>query len=283
MTWGLSSYETRIRWMAALWAILMTVWCMSPLAWQIRLIGGAIWVAITVLASCCYAWWRPRSARDVPIFLSFGRVSETLSDAVSPKRTLRPKELETLIRNLLSAGYRFQTVREALTAPIRKSVVPVVDGGTRADLSELLPILRRTGAKATCFIAPRDPADVRFLKSLELQELARSGLVEIGASLSEDPLPPPEVRASALERNRNVLTGILGGLPYAFLYPESAREDEALHTLLRELGYHAALFEVRKVHPTVRNPLAIPCRALTRGLLPWQAYLLATRGRWRAF
>ena len=29
MTWGFSSYETRFRWAAAAWVVLMTIWCMK--------------------------------------------------------------------------------------------------------------------------------------------------------------------------------------------------------------------------------------------------------------
>ena len=281
MTWGLSSYETRFRWVAALWAILMTVWCMSPLPWRVRLIGGAVWVAISVLASVRFAWWRPRSARDVPIFLSMGAVSDTITDALPAARTVRPSELEALIRNLLSAGYRFQTVREALTTPTRKAVALIIDGGTRDALTTLLPLLRRLSVKATCCVPNHKAGDPAYLKTLELQEMARSGMVEFGGHLGA--AADTETLYTTLTRNRNWLTGILGALPYVCLYPERLREDAALHAALREAGYHAALFETAKTHPTVAAPFAIPCRALPRGLRHWQAYLLATRGRWRAF
>ncbi len=283
MTWGFSSYETRFRWIAALWAILMTVWCMSPLPWEVRLIGGGVWVAVTVLASACFAWWRPRSAREIPIFLSMEGVSEEISGVSRPERVLRPSELEALIRNLLSAGYRFQTVREALIAPVRKSVVLVVDGGTRDGLSVLLPLLRRLRVKATCFVACHEAGDPRFLKSLGLQEKGRSGWVELGGTLGGG-LPSPGAQGEAVARNRNWLTGILGVLPYAFAYPSGVvSADSAFRDALREAGYHAALFATDKTHPTVGDPFAIPCRDIPRGLRPWQAYLLATRGRWRAF
>ena len=281
MTWGLSSYETRFRWIAALWAILMTIWCMSPLPWRIRLMGGGVWIAITVLASIRFAWWRPRSARDVPIFLSMGAVSDVVTDAHPAARTVRPSELEALIRNLLSAGYRFQTAREALTAPARKAVALVIDGGTRDVLTVLLPLLRRLGVKATCCVPHHETGDPAYLKPLELQEVARSGMVEFGGRL--EAAADSGALHDILTRNRDWLTGILGTLPYVCLYPECLRKDATLHAELQEAGYHAALFETAKTHPTVAAPFAIPCRALPRGLRHWQAYLLATRGRWRAF
>lgn len=281
MTWGLSSYETRFRWIAALWAILMTVWCMSPLPWRIRLMGGAVWIAISVLASVRFAWWRPRSARDVPIFLSMGAVSDTITEALPAARTVRPAELEALIRNLLSAGYRFQTVREALSTPTRKAVALIIDGGTRDALTTLLPLLRRLGVKATCCVPNHEGGNPAYLKTLELQEMARSGMVEFGGHLGT--AVDAETLHATLTRNRNWLTGILGALPYVCLYPECLREDTAFHAALQRAGYHAALFETAKTRPSIAAPFAIPCRALPRGLRGWQAYLLATRGRWRAF
>ncbi len=262
MTLGLASYETRFRWCAALWAILMTVWCMSPLAWEVRLIGGLVWVALTLLGSWGCAWWRPRSARDVPIFIHFDSVDGA--------------KLEPLVRSLVAAGYRFQTVREALTVPERKSVVMTFDGGTRDYQADLLPILRRHQVKATCFVTKRPPEDARYLKTLEVQEMARTGLVEFGTLLegTED--------EATLEQGRNWITGLLGQLPYAAVYPE-AEQSETLRERLASLGYHAALIATDKVYPTVDERFAIPRRRIPLTLRTWQAYLLVTRGRWHAF
>ena len=284
MTWGLASYETRIRWIAALWAILMTVWCMCPLSWQVRLIGGAIWVLATALGSLFCAWWRPRSDRTRPIFLALAGVCGE-PEAPRPRdRILRARDLEALIEHLFSAGYRFQTLWEALTAPIRKSVVLTFDGGSRDLARTLYPILQRLRAKATCFIAAHDPEDPNRLKPLEIQEMARSGLVEFGGQLDAVPEDPAALRA-AVENNRNWLTGVLGAIPYACLYPKVAATSEALRTALQEAGYRAACYVAAKAArpAAVAEPFAIALRAMPGNLCQWQAYLLATRGRWSAF
>ncbi len=265
MTWGFSSYETRFRWAAALWAIVMTVWCMAPLPWKVRVVGAALWVAITVVASLRFAWWRPRLARDVPIFL---------------RAPVEPALLGPLVRNLLAAGYRFQTVTEAVESPARKSVVLTFDGGGREALSTLLPFLRRLSVKATCFVSDAGMRDAEHLKPLELQEMARSGLVEFGGMLAEVPADPEAMRAAVLA-GRHWLTGVLGRLPMAFAYAPgpgaeaAAKAAEAAH-------YRVALTEGGRPRPVAEAPFAVPRRSLTASLRPWQAYLLVTRGRYRA-
>ena len=265
MTWGFSSFETRFRWAAALWAILMTVWCMSPLPWQVRAIGGLVWVAITVGVSLRFAWWRPRLPREVPICLVAG-VDVAL--------------LEPLVRNLLAAGYRFQTVGEALESPVRKGVVLTFDGGTRDHFTTLLPFLRRMGVKATCFVSDSGMRDAEHLKPMEMQEMVRSGLIELGGWLDAATDDPSALR-QAVVRGRRWLTGVTGRLPVAFAYAPGPHA-EALAQAAQEAHYRLALTEgTGRPQPFAKAPFAVTCRRIPAGLRPWQAYLLATRGRYR--
>ncbi len=265
MTWGFSSFETRFRWAAALWAILMTVWCMSPLPWQVRAIGGLVWVAITVGVSLRFAWWRPRLPREVPICLVAG-VDVAL--------------LEPLVRNLLAAGYRFQTVGEALESPVRKAVVLTFDGGTRDHFTTLLPFLRRMGVKATCFVSDSGMRDAEHLKPMEMQEMVRSGLIELGGWLDAATDDPSALR-QAVVRGRRWLTGVTGRLPVAFAYAPGPHA-EALAQAAQEAHYRLALTEgTGRPQPFAKAPFAVVRRRIPAGLRPWQAYLLATRGRYR--
>ncbi len=278
MTWGLSSYETRFRWAAALWAVLMTIWCMSPIPWQVRLIGALIWVAITVLVSLRTAWWRPRSARNVPIILVADGVSETPIRPDFPQHTMRPEALDTLIRNLLVAGYNFQTVSEALAAPMRKSVVLTFDGGSRDAHATLLPILQRYHAKATCFVHTLEDNDHDVVTPLEIREMQSSGLIEIGATLtlSGETTVDGETLLNLLTRNRNRLTGILGQLPVAFAYPIGM--SASWRPLVEAAGYKLAFGDANKQAPSLDDKLNIRRRHIPRKCKPLQAYLLATRG-----
>ena len=265
MTWGFSSFETRFRWAAALWAILMTVWCMSPLPMGARAAGGVAWVAITVAVSARFAWWRPRLPREVPICL--------LAE-------VEPGLLEPLIRNLLASGYRFQTVGEALERPLRKSVVLTFDGGGREQFTVLLPLLRRLGVKATCFVSDQGMRDAGHLKPLELQEMARSGLIELGGALPEGVGADDEALRAAAVRGRHWLTGVAGRLPVAFAYAPGPGA-EALARAAKGAHYRLAMTVGARTETFAKAPFAVARRRLPAGLRPWQAYLLATRGRYR--
>lgn len=279
MTWGFSSYETRFRWAAAVWTLLLTIWCMSPIAWGIRLAGAAVWIALTAILSLRTAWWRPRSARDIPIILVADGVADTPVDPQHPEHTFRPESLERLIRNLIAAGYNFQTASEALAAPLRKSVVLTFDGCTRDAYTVLLPMLERLRAKATCFLLPAGD-DPRYVTPLEIREMARSGRIEFGNTF---PLPDSAVTAEelsdAIARERRRLTGILGRTPPVFAYP--AGGAERLRSAVVTAGYKAALASDGNYMPSLADPFFIPRRRIPRSCKPLQAYLLATRGRYR--
>ncbi len=263
MTWGFSSYETRFRWAAALWAVLMTIWCMSPLAWWVRLTGAAVWVAVTVGVSLRVAWWRPRLARDVPLFL----VADGLPTG----------ELEALIRNLLAAGYRFQTVSEAWARPARKAVALTFDGGTREAHDVLLPLARRLGVAVTCFASDAGLRDAEHLKPLELREMARSGHMELGGALAAVPEGEEALRAAVLA-GRHWLTGVAGASPAAFAYAPGPRAAE-LAKAAEAAGYRLAMTEGHAAARPAEAPFAVARTRIPAGLRPWQAYLLATRGR----
>ena len=280
MTWGLASYETRFRWVAAIWAVLLTGWCAGTMSWswRIALLGALLWVAITVLLSLRFAWWRPRGARDVPIFLLLGR----LGPDSQPQEFLPAEGLERLIKNLLVAGYRFQTVSEAIDEPTRKSVAMCFDGGARTALNRLLPLLQKYGVRATLFATDRGVTDSRRLKPLELQELLRSGMLEIGGSVEDlGPEASEEAWAAEVVRVRHWLAGVLGALPNVFAYPEGIA-PERLKEAVKAAGYHAAMTEGRVLRPVKADPFAIRRRSIPMGCKPWQAYLLATRGRFSA-
>lgn len=281
MTWGFASYETRFRWMAAIWAIALTAWCMChAIPWPIRLIGGVVWVVITILGSLSVAWWRPRSARDVPIFIAAEGVTDAPFPTQDASRTFTPAGLKALIRALTVAGYRFQTVSEAIAAPDRKSVVLTFTGATRDCFLTLLPILRETNTKATCFLPTPTHDDPSRLRALEVQEMARSGLIEIGGMLTPEALQQDDnAVVEAIEQNRRLLTGIVRTLPVVFAYPKGT-DVERVAPLVQRAGYVWAVGNGTDLQPVSAAPLNIARRVIPRNLRPWQAYLVATRGRW---
>ncbi len=279
MTLGLSSYEARFRWLAIIWVVLMTIWVMCPLAWQTRLIGAAIWLGVTLAISLLVAWWRPRSSRDVPVFLCLRNVADAPIDVAHPEATISPKTLETLIIRLKAANYRLMTASEAIAAPDQKAVVLTFDGGSRDAFFNLFPILKKHHAKATCFVPALDPQNVDHLKSLEIQEMVRSGLVEIGSTVTAEQATsatlPDDIR-----RTRNWMTGVLGHLPTLFSLPIDV-EPEAIRAAALSAGYKYLFSAGKYMRPVAEAPDDIRRRVIPGNRRPLQIYLLATRGRYR--
>lgn len=279
MTLGLSSYEARFRWLAIIWVVLMTIWVMCPLAWQTRLIGAAIWLGVTLVISLLVAWWRPRSSRDVPVFLCLRNVADAPIDAAHPEATISPKTLETLIIRLKAANYRLMTASEAIAAPDQKAVVLTFDGGSRDAFFNLFPVLKKHHAKATCFVPALDPQNVDHLKSLEIQEMVRSGLVEIGSTVTAEQATsatlPDDIR-----RTRNWMTGVLGHLPTLFSLPVDVA-PEAIRAAALGAGYKYLFTAGKYMRPVAEAPDDIRRRVIPGNRRPLQIYLLATRGRYR--
>ena len=93
-----------------------------------------------------------------------------------------PQDLEDQILALQEEGYRFVFAGEVNPVCFQKTVCLTFDDGYKDNLTELLPILERTGAKATVFV-PTDLIGFNeyFLTKEELKTLAASPLIEIGS------------------------------------------------------------------------------------------------------
>jgi len=277
------SREIRFRLAALAAAALLAAIPFLPLPGTVRwpLFGAlalaGLWLSLRV------AWWWPRVPANLPVFLMLHSVSDTVVDAECPNNTLRPAELDTLIGDLLAAGYVFQTVPEAVDAPARRSVVLTFDDGWADNYTDLFPILRRRNVKATCFITNRGDRDPAFLTPGQIREMAASGLVAFGGHTAEhdvlDILSDSEAEAS-IRANRDWLAGILGAPPDCFAYPKG-RHTDATIAILKRCGYRCAVTMRKKMRPVAEDPFRIRRQIIPRGHTPCQLYLLATRGKCR--
>ena len=277
--------EWTIRLCLALWTAALAAMCLAPLPGWARLGAAVAWVAVGVVASVRFAWWRPRVPRGCPLFLMLHAVSDDVVDPDCPNNTIRPKELERLILDLRRAGYTFHTVGEVLAEPGERRVALTFDDGFVDNFTTLLPILRRLGAKATCYVTNRGlTAPERFLTAAQIREMDASGLVEFGGHTAGHTVlteVPKEVAKREIEENRAWLTEVLGKPPATFAYPCGAFTNETI-ALVREAGYSAALTMRKGMRPVAEAPFRIHRQIVPRGCRPWQAYLIATRGRFRA-
>lgn len=243
-------------------------------------IAAAAIVAVYALCKC--TWWWPRWPRGVPSFLMLHSVSDEVVDASCPNNTIRPRELEALIVRLLKGGYRFRTFTDAASDPGPRDVVLTFDDGYADNYLELLPILRRHGVPATCFVTSRFD-DPRFLSRDQLREMDASGLVEIGGHTSDHcvltSVGLDKARAQ-IRANKEDLESILWHPIASFAYPCGGENDDIVAET-RKAGYRFAAAMVKKMRPVGTDPYRIHRQIIPRGMKTWQSYMLATRGKYK--
>ena len=247
-----------------------------------------IYIALVLLAAvmlyglCRCPWWWPRWTRGVPSFLMLHSVSDDVVDASCPNNTIRPCELEALIMRLLRGGYTFRQFKDAAADPGPRDVVLTFDDGYVDNYEELLPILKRHGVPAPCFVTSRFD-DPHFLSRDQLREMDASGLVEIGGHTSGHCVLTTVDLAGAREQiraNKRDLESILGHRIVSFAYPCGGENDDIVAEV-KEAGYRFAAAMVKKMRPVGTDPYRIHRQIIPRGMKTWQAYLLATRGKYK--
>ena len=239
-------------------------------------------LAVVVYGLCRCTWWWPRWPDGVPSFLMLHSVSKDVVDPCCPNNTIRPGELDALIAKLLKGGYRFRKFCEAAADPGRRDVVLTFDDGYADNFTELMPILKRHGVPATCFVTSRF-GDPRFLSKAQLREIDASGLVEIGGHTSDHCVLTSVSLAEAqrqIRDNKQDLEEILGHPIVSFAYP-CGGENDVIVEAVRKAGYRFAAAMMKKMRPVETDPYRIHRQIIPRGMKTWQSYLLATRGKCR--
>ena len=276
-------FEWRIRCGVVAVVLLIVGVVFLPIAPSVKdVVWGGIGLSAGVI-SALWTWWWPRVPARIPIFLMLHSVSDAVVDPECANNTLRPSELETLIGNLLVAGYTFKTVSEAAEKAGRRSVVLSFDDGYVDNYLYLFPILKKYGVKATCYITNRGETDSTFLTPAQVREMDASGLVEFGGHTAHHTkldLVPFATAKAEIEANVAWLTKVLGKAPKTFAYPCGGYTDEVID-VVRSVGYRTAVTMHKKMRAVSDNPLLIHRQIIPRDKTPWQAYALATRGKYR--
>lgn len=274
------SYETQFKAWVALALII------SALAFLISSTVG-VWVTGVILlvgaiVSMRCTWWYPRVSKKLPIFLMLHSVSNGIVDARCANNSLRPRELEALIQNLLRAGYTFQTAINAILSPLPRSVVLTFDDGLIDNYTNLFPILKKYNVPATFFVTNRGDQDgERFLTEAQIREMASSGLVEFGGHTSTHAVLntiPIDVAKQVLQENYDRLTEILRNAPKCFAYPCGGYNPEIIEAV-KAVGYSYAFTMHKRMRSVAVDSYQIHRQIIPRGKKPLEAYLIATRGK----
>jgi peptidoglycan/xylan/chitin deacetylase (PgdA/CDA1 family) len=176
-----------------------------------------------------------------------------VTDADDPERlVVSPDHLESQIRLLQRAGYRFATAEELIArGPVRRTAVLTFDDGWRDGLGIVAPLLERLGVRASFYVCPglwgtqhasvTGPAGALMTPG-EAGELAARGMEVASHTLSHPDLRGLDDAAldAELRDSRAAVEDVTGRACRTFAYPFGLF-DARVRERVRVAGYELAL------------------------------------------
>lgn len=186
---------------------------------------------------------------------------DTIRKSLNTPPYLFIKQVETL-RN---AGYTFITASELMNIldgkidlP-QKPVLITFDDGYRDFYTDAFPILKKYNIKATVYIVSGFLDKPNYIFTWQLKEIARSGLVEIGAHTvhhySLKGLDPLTAKYE-IEESKITLEKLIGTSVVSFAYPDGSFDDQAIK-IAREAGFKSAVTTMHGFATTPENKYSI--------------------------
>lgn len=179
---------------------------------------------------CAPRHWQIPEGYDVPVLMYHG-VSNDLWGMTD--LFVKPESMEEQIVWMLENGYTpiwFEDLPNV--AQIEKPVILSFDDGYMDNYTELFPILKKYGVKATIFVVTGIvDYNPRTLTSAQIKEMSDSGLVSIQSHTATHPYlrgMSREQQLWELVQSKLDLTAITGKEPTVICYPSGSYDENTL-------------------------------------------------------
>ncbi|MCV6625208.1 MAG: polysaccharide deacetylase family protein [Cellvibrionaceae bacterium] len=229
---------------------------------------GCIWF------SAKYKWWKPAISLAKPRILMYHMVREHVPGARFNGLRVKPALFERQVSWLARKGWQFYFLSELLeaeTAP-EKAVVLTFDDGFEDNYRNVLPVLKKYGAKATLFLVEerfdndwsvkkkahhssgelmREPK----LTDEQVREMIDSGCFEIGGhSLTHADFSKLELDAKQRElcQSKQVLEEKFAVDIKTYAYPFGIYSDED-RELVKDHGYACAVTTIEGIDDDIQQ------------------------------
>jgi len=191
----------------------------------------------------------PLKSLEVPILVYHYVENVTdLRDTIRKSLNTNPQIFIKQIETLKNAGYTFITPRELMDIMDgkmfrpKKPVILSFDDGYRDFYTDVFPILKKYQAKAVAYIVSGFLDKPNYMFTSELKEIAKSGLVEIGAHTTEHISLKGislDVAKNEIEKSKKALEKLLNISIVSFAYPDGQFDDQSAK-LVQDAGFRSA-------------------------------------------
>lgn len=198
----------------------------------------------------------------VPILLyHYVEYVQDKSDTIRQSLNIQPHTFEQQVKTLQDANYSFMTVGElgeVLNGEKKLPKKPVIltfDDGYRDFFTDVFPILKKYKIKATEYVVSGFIGKPNYMFSEQIEEISRSGLVEIGAhtvhhvSLAYKLLPVVQFE---VQKSKSDLERSYGIRVVSFAYPNGSFDETSIR-IVKDAGYTSAVSTVPGIDQSQNN------------------------------
>jgi len=196
---------------------------------------------------------KAQKSMRVPILLyHYVEYVKDEKDTIRKSLNIEPHILDAQIKTLKEAGYQFLTIVDlvnALEDKIKvssKNVILTFDDGYKDFYTDVFPIVKKNGVKAVIFIVPAFLDKPNNLSTLELKEIDKSGLIEIGAHTMNHIYLKGQSRERVqyeVSESKKYLEKLLGHRVVSFAYPYGAFDNQTIN-IVKNAGFKSAVSTV---------------------------------------
>lgn len=170
-------------------------------------------------------------------------------DTIRKSLNIPPYLFIKQVETLKNVGYTFINASELIDImdgkmkPPQKPIVISFDDGYRDFYTDVFPILKKYKIKAVAYIVTGFLDKPNYLFTEQLKEIAKSGLVEIGAHTVHHfalrGLNPILVKYE-IEKSKKDLEKLINTPVTAFAYPDGSFDDQVIK-IVKETGFKSAV------------------------------------------
>tara|TARA_R110002050_G_scaffold9504_1_gene32890 strand:+ start:32240 stop:32992 length:753 start_codon:yes stop_codon:yes gene_type:complete len=229
-----------------------------------------------------YNFWRPVVSKLHPRILMYHSVNDDIGNN-HPDLVVTPENFRRHLAYLQQRGYQFLTMSEMISGDYDSvpRVALTFDDGFKDNYTEMFPILKEFGAKATIYLCP-DMPNIDKLTDKQIQEMQASGSIEFGAhtmthiNLSQ---VSDEIAIYEITESKKYVEKITGKACPSFAYP-FGRLNDRVAEFVEKAGFASAVV-VKKGIESIGDKYRIKRLSILRKTNVLQFHIAMTRGRYR--